>query len=115
MAAMTTVLTEIPSNAGGSTVTYTAPGHTFSKVKLVIDKRRVPEGKRTVAEYSVATVYATEDADGLILDQKVAFTTQFRAPVQGLSTDIAAALALHLEIVASTNFANSVDTLEKIQ
>ena len=50
MAAMTTVLTDFSQS--GNSRTRTTSGHTAVKPKLVIEKRRVPEGNQTMVEYS---------------------------------------------------------------
>ena len=110
MAAMTTVLTEF-SNSGNSR-TSTLSGHTAVSPRLVIEKRRVPEGNQTMVEYSCKVVYATEDADGEVLSNKVSFDLVTRYPVLGLSTDVTAALAIIADIVSGDEFANSVSTQE---
>lgn len=110
MAAMTTVLTEF-SNTGNSR-TSTTTGHTAQKPKLVIEKRRVPEGNQTMIEYSCKIVHATEDDDGVILTNKVSFEAVCRHPVLGQSTDVDAALVIFRDVIAGDEYANSVDTQE---
>lgn len=110
MAAMTTVLTEF-SNSGNSR-TSTTSGHTASKPKLVIEKRRVPEGNQTMVEYSCKVVHATVDGDGAVLSQKVSFEAVIRYPLAGLAADITAAEAIFRDVIAGDEFANSVDTQE---
>jgi len=110
MAAMTTVLTEFANN--GNSRTSTLSGHTAVSPRLVIEKRRVPEGNQTMIEYSFKVVYATEDDDGEILSNKVSFETVVRYPVLGQSADVAAALAIIVDIIAGDEFANSVSTQE---
>lgn len=110
MAAMTTVLTEFSQN--GNSRTSTTTGHTALKPKLVIEKRRVPEGNQTMVEYVAKVVHATEDADGAVLSQKVAIEASVRYPLAGLSTDVDAALVIFRDIIAGDEFANSVDTQE---
>jgi hypothetical protein len=110
MAGMTTVLTEFSSLGNSRTSTLT--GHTASKPKLVIEKRRVPEGNQTMAEYSFKTIEATTDADGDVLSNKVSIETIVRYPIDGTSTDVDAALAVHRDITAGDEFANSVSTQE---
>lgn len=110
MAAMTTVLTEF-SNSGNSR-TCTTSGHTAQKPKLVIEKRRVPEGSQTMVEYSGKVIHATEDDDGIVIPQKVSLEVIARYPLLGQSTDIDAALVILRDIVAGDEFANSVDTQE---
>lgn len=108
MAAMTTVLTLFADNGNSRTSTYT--GHTALEPRLVIEKRKVPEGNQTMCEYSAKVVSSTEDADGAILSQKVSFEAVVRYPVLGLSTDITAALAIFRDIIAGDEFGSSVNT-----
>jgi len=110
MAAMTTVLTEFANNGNSRTSTLT--GHTAASPRLVIEKRRVPEGSQLMAEYSCKVVYATEDADGEVLSNKISFETIVRYPLLGQSTDVTAALAVIADIIAGDEFANSVSTQE---
>lgn len=108
MAAMTTVLTEFSNN--GNSRTSTVTGHTAIQPKLVIEKRRVPEGNQVISEYSAKVVYATKDADNLVLSNKVSFEAIVRFPIAGTSSDVTAALAVFKDIVQSDDFANSVNT-----
>lgn len=110
MAAMTTVLTEFSNN--GNSRTCTTTGHTAVKPKLVIEKRRVPVGNQTMCEFSVSVIHATEDSEGEIITQKVAFDITGKYPVNGQSTDIDAALAIARDIVAGDEYANSITTQE---
>ena len=108
MAAMTTVLTEFANN--GNSRTSTLSGHSASKPKLLIEKRRVPEGNQTMVEYSFKVVIATEDADGAVLANKISFEGVCRYPVLGTSTDVDAALAIFADVISGDEFSNSVDT-----
>lgn len=108
MAAMTTVLNEF-SNQGNSR-TSTVTGHTAVKPKLVIEKRRVPEGSQTIVEYGVKVVNATTDSAGAILPNKVSFEAVVRYPLSGSSSDITAALATFRDIIAGDEFGVSVTT-----
>lgn len=110
MAGMTTVLTEFSNN--GNSRTSTVTGHTAVKPKLVIEKRRVPDGNQTVAEISVKVVYATEDSTGAILSQKIGFEGIGRYPLASLQADRDAALAVFRDVIAGDEFANSVSTQE---
>jgi hypothetical protein len=110
MAAMTTVLTEFSQN--GNSRTSTTSGHTAVQPKLVIEKRRVPDGNQQMAEYSCKVIHATTDADSLVLSQKVSFEAVIRYPILGDSSDIAAALVIFRDIIAGDEFGNSVDTQE---
>lgn len=110
MAAMTTVLTEFSDN--GNSRTYTTSGHTASSPKLVIQKRKVPEGNQTIAESTVSVIHATTDADSQVLSQKVSFTATIRYPIDGQSSDITAVETIFRDIIAGDEFANTVDTQE---
>jgi hypothetical protein len=110
MAGMTTVLTEFANNGNSRTSTYT--GHTALEPRLVIEKRRVPEGNQTMIEYSAKVVSSTEDSDGAILSNKVSFEAVVRYPVLGTSADVTAALAIFRDIIAGDEFGNSVSTQE---
>jgi hypothetical protein len=107
---MTTVLTEFSNNGNSRTSTLT--GHTAIEPKLVIEKRRVPDGNQTMVEYSCKIVSATEDGDGAVLANKVSFEVIARYPILGQSTDVDSALAVMRDIVANDEFANSVNTQE---
>lgn len=110
MAAMTTALTEFSTL--GDSRTYTTSGHTSSKPKLVVQKRKVPVGNATVAESSITVVHATEDPDGNVLPQKVSFGITVRSPINGDAADVTAALAIIRDIVAGDEFGNTVTTQE---
>lgn len=106
MVALVTALTEFADN--GNSRTYTTSGSTASKPKLVIQKRKVPTGNQSVAEFSCAVVHGTEDADGAVLPQKVSLTVEGRYPVDGDSADVAAALVILQDIVQSDEFEASL-------
>lgn len=110
MAAMTTVLTEFSNN--GNSRTSTLAGHTAVAPRLVIEKRRVPEGNQTVVEQSVKVVYATEDINGVVLSNKVTFEVVGRYPLAGTAADVTAALAVLADIVNGDEYANSMSTQE---
>lgn len=105
---MTTVLTEFSNNGNSRTSTIT--GHLATKPKLVIEKRKVPEGNQVVAEYTAKVVFATADAAGLVLSQKVQMEVSVRYPINGTQADITAALAILRDLVAGDEFAASVNT-----
>jgi hypothetical protein len=110
MAAMTTALTEFSTM--GDSRTFTLNAHTASKPRLVIQKRKVPQGNQSVGESTVNVVYATEDSNGDSLDSKVSFQVTVRFPINGIAADVAAALATFRDIIAGDEFANTVDTQE---
>jgi len=108
MAAMTTVLTEFANN--GNSRTSTLSTHTTLEPRIVIEKRKLPASNVAVGEYSVKTIFATEDADGNVLASKVSFETIVRYPVNGQSDDVTAALAIHRDIIAGDEYGVSVNT-----
>lgn len=110
MAAMTTALTEFSTL--GDSRTYTQSAHTASKPKLVIQKRRVPQGNQSVAETTVSVINATEDANGEILDSKVVFTATARYPIEGVASEVTAVLATFRDIIAGDEWGNTVTTQE---
>lgn len=111
MAAMLTTLNRDYSNLGNSRVS-TTDAHTLLSPELVIEKRRPADGNKTVAEYSLKCVKATEDADGLTLKDKVSMEAVVRVPIQGVSADVTSLLAIFRDIVAGDEFTNAVNTLE---
>jgi len=110
MAAMTVTLTEFANNGNSRTSTLT--GHTAVSPRLVIEKRRVPEGNQVIVEYSCKIIYATEDGDGTILSNKISLDCVVRYPLLGQGADVTAALAAFKAILIGDEFANSVTTQE---
>lgn len=110
MAVMTTVLTEFANN--GNSRTCTLSNHTAIRPRLVIEKRRVPEGNQTMVEYSFKVIEATVDVNGAVLSNKVSLEAIGRYPLNGDSTDVTATLATFRDIIAGDEFANSLLTQE---
>lgn len=110
MAGMATALTEFSDN--GNSRTFTTPGHTSVKPKLVIQKRKIPANADGVAETSFIVIHATVDADGNVLSAKESFEVIHRSPVKGDSDDRDAVLAIGRDIVASDEWTNAVTTQE---
>lgn len=108
MAGMTTVLTEFSSQGNSRTSTYS--GHTASKPKLVIEKRRVPEGQQSVVEYSAKVVCGAVDSDGTATAQKVSFEAIVRYPLNAIAADVTDPLAIFRDLIAGDEFGNSVTT-----
>lgn len=111
MPALAATLTEFADN--GNSRTYTSASHLASKPKLVVQKRTVPVGNQTIAEFSAAVVQGVDGADGGIAPQKVSMTATVRYPTldadsTDLATIIAACLVLFRDIVASDEFGASV-------
>jgi hypothetical protein len=108
MAAQTTALTEFSDN--GDSRTYTFTGHSVVKPKLVIQKRKVPGVNGKVAETSVSVICGTEDSLGAYLPEKVSFQVIVRTPINGITTDVDAALAVFRDIMAGDEFGFSIPT-----
>lgn len=106
MAAMSTTLTEFSTN--GNSRTFTTPGHTAVKPKLIIQRRKVPTSEQGVVDTVYQVVHATTDATGAVLARKVLLSANVNHPVQGQASDVTAALAIFRELVASDEFGASV-------
>jgi hypothetical protein len=113
MASLSATLTEFADN--GNSRTYTSAGHTASKPKLVVEKRTVPVGNQTIADFSVTVTQAVNGADGGIAPQKVSAEIKARYPTldadsSDLATIQAAVLVLIRDVVASDEFGASFTT-----
>lgn len=108
MAAMSATLTEFSTS--GDSRTWTTTGHTPVKPKIVIQKRRVPNGASSVAETTYNVVYGVEDSDGNVLPSKVSMEVKVRFPVSHAGTTLADALVLLRDVVASDEFTASYNT-----
>lgn len=103
MAALATSLTGF-SELGNTRTYVVTSAHTALKPALVIQRRKVPSGNQVVAEDNINVVYATQDADGAPLPQKVQMSVNIRRPMTGNADDVAAALVVFRDIVASDEF-----------
>lgn len=110
MPAMATVLTEFADN--GNSRTYTYAGHTAAEPRLVIQRRKVATTSTAVAEDVIQVISSTEDTAGELLDSRVLFEIKKRHPVNGIAADLAAALVIVRDIVASDEYTNTVSTQE---
>lgn len=108
MAAMTTALTEYADNGNSRTYTYT--GHSVRDPRLVLQKRKVPTGSGVIAEDVITVLSGTEDAAGVPHQSRVSFSVTIRRPIDGTAADVTAALVVLRDIVASDEFANTVNT-----
>jgi hypothetical protein len=104
MAAMSTALTHFASQ--GDSITYTFTGHTAADPRLVLQKRRVPSGNRVMAENELTVVYGTQDSAGANIPQRISFSVRTAFPITGVAADMAAALVVLRDIVASDEFTN---------
>lgn len=107
MAAMTTVLTEF-SDKENSRV-YTLSGHTAGKPQQVIQRRKTPTGNQVVLQDDVIVKYATNDANGVLMPQRVAFTVTVTRPMGHESAVMTSALATFRDIVAGDEFGDVVN------
>lgn len=110
MAAQSTALTEFSDKENSRT--YTTSGHTMSKPRLVIQKRKVPSGNQTVSEVSIDIIHGTVDSDSNPLVNKYTFSVVSRGPIDGTTADRDAALVILRDIVAGDEFGNAVSTQE---
>lgn len=108
MTALVTALTEFATN--GNSRTYTTSGHTASKPKLVIQKRRVPEGNQVVQETTVSVIQAAVDPNDMVMPSKVVFSATIRYPIgiKTSDTTVADALVIFRDVVQSTEFGTTV-------
>lgn len=106
MAAMSTTLNEYTTN--GDKRTYSTPGHSMAKPKIVVCKRTVPTGNKTNAGIVWDVVHATTDSEGAILPQRVLFSVGSSYPIQGAVADRDDALTILRDLVASDEFTASV-------
>lgn len=107
MAARSTTL--VPFSTMGNSRTSIYTGHTSVKPKVVIEKRKVPEGNQEMVEFSFKVVNATVENGGTaILPQKISFESVVRYPIHGTISEVSAALAIFRDIVAGDEFAASL-------
>jgi hypothetical protein len=63
-------------------------------------------GQQVVEEATISVVQATEDADGLVLDQKYSISIVARGPKNGTTSDKTACGVIMQDFVASDQFSN---------
>lgn len=113
MPALATSLTEYSDESNSRT--YTVSGHTVAKPKLVLQKRKVGTPGAASSVDDLQVIFGAADASGAILPGRIAFTISVRRPVEAVSADTAAALAVVRDIVASDEFAAMVNTQNYIK
>lgn len=106
MAAMTTALTVFSDKENARTYFYT--GHSVTKPKIVLQKRRVPSANQEIVEDVVTVLNGTADAAGTLLDSRVSFSVTVRRPKDGVAADVTSALATFRDIVAGDEFGLTV-------
>lgn len=102
MAAMTTALTEYSDKENSRT--YVVSGHSVSKPKKVLQKRKEAINGATIQEDTITVYYGTEDSNGDLLDSRVTFTVTLRRPKDGIAADVAAALVVFRDIIAGDEY-----------
>lgn len=108
MAAMSTALTEFSDN--GNSRTYVQSGHTALEPKLVIQKRKIPQGSQVMIEDTISVVNSTSDVDSVVLPQRASVVITVRRPSNGASADTDAAVATARDIIAGDEFTAMVST-----
>lgn len=108
MAGMTTTLDVQSLN--GMNVIYTAPTSTAARPHTVEQKRKLPQGQRTVNEAWLNVKRISEDPDGNALPTPVILGIYVRHDVNCLAADKTAVKTLFREIVASDEFDVLVDS-----
>lgn len=106
MAGLTTALTEFSTT--GDSRTYTVPGHTAAKPRIVTQKRKVPAGAQSVAENTITVIRGTADSTGAVLPARVSLGVVSRFPVNGTEADMTAALVVFRDLVNSDEFTATV-------
>lgn len=86
--------------------TWVTSTHAVSKPRVVIQRRKVPDGSngKSVQTSELSLAYGTEDADGLPMSSKINIDLSIRYPVGALLTDVQAAVDALQVLVASANF-----------
>lgn len=108
MAEMTTTLVKFSSQ--GNSTTFTAPGHTVQKPRLILQKRKIPgTNPNAVAETSNRVIYGAEDGAAVVMGPRITFECVSRVPVSASASDISAAKAVFRDFVASAAFDRAVD------
>lgn len=113
MASFTTVISEFSDKENHRT--YMVDGHSVGNPKLLIQKRKVPSNLDAPSESHLTVVFGTTDSDGKPLQSKVAFDAGVRFPANGQSSDVAAALAVFRDFVASDEFTAMVTSQAYVQ
>lgn len=104
MAAMTTTLTEFSDKENSRTYVVDGAGHTVSKPRYVLQRRRVPGAGQEIIEDEISVLYGTEDSNGDLLPANVLLSAKVRRPKSGIASDLTAALAVFRDIVAGDEF-----------
>lgn len=106
MAAMNTALKLFADSEKKRTSTYA--GHSASDPHLVIESRRVPVGNQTVISQTIKVVSGIEDSDGVVLSSKVSLEANVNYPLNGIASDVTAALTIFRDLIAGDEFAAAI-------
>lgn len=90
---------------------FTTASHTSLRPETLEITLKPATGNKTVSRFEYTIKYTTEDADGIVLAEKVAAGGYFNVPINGLSADRDAALVLLRDFVASDEFGTLVTGL----
>lgn len=107
MAAMTTVLSGFQNN--GNKRTFMLVGHTAVKPALVLQQRKVPQGKDTVLEDEISVLLSTVNADGERLPNRVMYSIKFRRPIDGVVGERTSALSILRDILNGDEILDVID------
>lgn len=108
MPAMTIPLTEFSDSVNSRTFVTTT--HTVAKPRVVVQRRKVPNGNSVMLEDTITCVYGTTDSAGDMNPQKVSMEVKVRRPMDAHSDDIDGCLNLLRDIVQSTELETTIDT-----
>lgn len=106
MATIATGLTEFSDKENNRT--WMVTGHTVSKPRLITQKRKLALNLAASQQSTISVVYGTVDAVGTPIAGRVVFEVNVRAPVNAASADVAAALVVFRDVVASDEFTATV-------
>lgn len=87
---------------------FTTTTHTVLRPEVLSVTLKPATGNQTTSRFDYTIKYTTEDADGIVLAEKVACGGYFVVPINGLSADRDAALVLLRDFVASDEFGTLV-------
>lgn len=94
-------------------VTYTLPGHTAQKPRLVIFDRVIPvssgKGSR-VPQLRVRVIRGVNDANGVLLATRITHESTFRYPLGAVASEVIEDMAVLATIGSDTAFQNDVAT-----
>lgn len=108
MASIATSMVEFSDKENNRT--WMVTGHTVAKPRLVTQKRKIALTATASQQSLISVVYGTVDAVGTPLSGRVVFDVNVRAPVNAAPADVAAALVVFRDLVASDEFTATVSS-----